>query len=174
MFPYCRASYRYNVLHMPDSITIVPRAKLSSDHFITTWVAAEWNVHRTWITMENHFLKWAGTQESVICDICMTLMTFGDVIRSHVKCTSIWTAISKWKSESTSSVVICVHLCPSTDPFRTFTDVAVPSSTTEVVLHSADSRFAPSQWCKPRISPEHISHSGCLASTWKIVQGAMH
>ena len=37
-----------------DSTAVVPGTSCHSDHFTTTWMIAEWNLHRIWITMENH------------------------------------------------------------------------------------------------------------------------
>ena len=34
------------------STVVVPCAKFFSDHFTITWMTAEWNFHRIWITME--------------------------------------------------------------------------------------------------------------------------
>ena len=35
-----------------DSTAVVPCAKYHSDHFTTTWMRADWNFNRIWITME--------------------------------------------------------------------------------------------------------------------------
>ena len=37
-----------------DSTAVVPCTSCHSDHFTTTWMIAEWILHRIWITMENH------------------------------------------------------------------------------------------------------------------------
>ena len=35
-------------------------AKLHSNHFIKTWMKAEWNIHWIWNMMEKSFMKWAS------------------------------------------------------------------------------------------------------------------
>ena len=41
------------------SKAVVPCVKFYSDDFIATWIRAEWNFYRIWITLERSFVKFA-------------------------------------------------------------------------------------------------------------------
>ena len=48
----------WNVCTCHNSTAAVPCVKSWSNHFITIWVRANWNIHKIWIANEKLLVKW--------------------------------------------------------------------------------------------------------------------
>ena len=67
-----------------DSTAVVPCAKFHGDHCTTTWMRAEWNFHRIWITMEKPFVKWAPGY------VCSAEIRSQSISNNHADSTGDW------------------------------------------------------------------------------------
>ena len=118
----------YHIFTCHNNTALLLCAQFHSDHFATTWMRAEWNYHRFWITMEKSFVKWApGQRTRNIIFIPQTLerwtlsaefsQRIGKAIsnnRSILKkmhfrylCTNIWKALKRQNFTHGDNKVLC-------------------------------------------------------------------